>query len=171
MRLFIALCFDPQTRKHIQAVQERLRTLDASANYTLPDNLHLTLAFLGETERQNAVCSAMDAVPIEPLELCLNHIGRFRQRRGELWWLGGEAAPALLQVQRQLTSQLIEAGFSLEDRPFQPHLTLARGVTVPKNASLDAILGEPFTVQVEHMHLMRSERVRGVLTYTVLYTK
>ena len=61
MRLFLAVNFDDATKHRIQAVQQRLREV-AQGDFSRPENLHLTLAFLGEVPAQKAAaaCRAMD---------------------------------------------------------------------------------------------------------------
>lgn len=93
MRMFIALCFDRQVRRQIRDVQKRLGALARRGALTPEENLHLTLAFLGEVPeaRLGAVQEAMEAVDMVPLTLTFDRLGRFSQREGALWWLG--AAP------------------------------------------------------------------------------
>ena len=74
-------------------------------------------------------------------------------------------------LQRELTRQLAAQGFRLEERRFVPHITLAWEVAVQGSLSGAALEFAPFSTQVQRMSLMQSERVRGVLTYTQLYSR
>ena len=69
MRLFIAINFDPETKRKLLEVQHRLREL-GKGNFSREDNLHLTLAFIGEVpmERLEDVKAAMDQVKFPPVE-------------------------------------------------------------------------------------------------------
>lgn len=58
------------------------------------------------------------------------------------------------------------AGFSWEDHPFSPHVTLARQVRLSQMPDRAALLGQPFFAPVHSMSLMLSHRVDGRLTYT-----
>lgn len=82
MRLFIALCFDRQVRRQIWDVQKRLGALARRGALTPEENLHLTLAFLGEVPETQlaAVKEAMTAVDMVPLTLTFDRLGRFSQR-------------------------------------------------------------------------------------------
>lgn len=173
MRLFIAIQFGGEVKDRIQAVQERLRCLDSRANFTRRENLHLTLVFLGETpeERLPDIKEAMDAVETVPLELCFDQVGRFRRRDSELWWIGVRENRKLERMQAELTAQLRSEGFPLEERAFQPHLTLAREVRLTRPPDRAELLGNPFNAYVDTMSLMRSQRLWGRLTYTELFRR
>ena len=170
MRLFISLDLDEEAQERLVQLQDRLAALACRANLSRRENLHLTLAFLGEvsSHRLPALYRAMDAVPMEPLTLTFRRVGSFR---GGLWWAGAEESPRLMGLQRELTRQLAAQGFRLEERRFVPHITLAREVAVQGSLSGAALEFAPFSTQVQRMSLMQSERVRGVLTYTQLYSR
>ena len=79
MRLFISINFDQPTRANILKVQERLRR-EGNGNFSSEENLHLTLAFLGEIveERVKDVKDAMNAVEVPEMSLKFSDIGFFR---------------------------------------------------------------------------------------------
>ena len=170
MRLFIAINMDRECRRRLLAVQDRLRALARRGSYSRPENLHLTLAFLGETaaDRLAGVRRAMDAAAVEPLTLTFDRVGRLR---GDLWWIAPAENEALLRLQRTVSDRLRAEGFRLEERMFTPHLTLARQVVLSAPPDEAALLGEPFSTDVDHISLMQSQRVDGVLRYTELYQK
>lgn len=170
MRLFIAIHFDEATKKSILAVQNRLREY-GRGNFSRPENLHLTLHFLGEVEpgQVSLVKAAMDSVPVPTMELQFTHIGCFSREGGNLWWLGIEPNSQLIQLQKSLGEQLQQRGFSVERRRYAPHITLARQLVMQGKPEQDVLLEAPFHTWVHTMSLMRSERIRGVLTYSEQY--
>lgn len=172
MRLFISINFDDETRGRILAVQNRLRSV-ARGNFSREENLHLTLAFLGEVEprRAPAVCRAMEEVPMSRLLLRFEKVGAFRRTGGDIWWIGLEKSPALLELQNNLAESLAAAGFLTEERGFVPHITMARQASVQEKPDRDAILGEPFSTEADAMCLMLSERVQGRLCYRELFCR
>jgi len=169
MRLFIALNFTDETRAHLLALRDELRAQSARGNFSLPENLHLTLAFLGECDsRQTAAAKkALSAVEFAPLEITIDRMGRFRRDGGDIWWAGVRETPALMALQRHMTEQLLAVGFALERRRYSPHITLGREV-VREDAPWKI---EPFGETVARVDLMKSERVQGKLTYTAIFTK
>lgn len=171
MRLFLAVNFDDATKHRILAVQQRLREA-AQGEFSRPENLHLTLAFLGEVPEQKAaaVRRAMDRTGAVPLGLTFDQIGSFHRDGGDIWWIGLAQNPALLRQQQELCGNLIAGGFRLEKRRFSPHITLARRVHLQQEVDRSAILGAPFDTSVGTVSLMRSERLSGVLTYTEQYS-
>lgn len=91
------------------------------------DTLHLTLAFLGEvsTEQLETLRVIGQALPLPACELAFDTIGRFARK--SIVWVGcREVPPALVEHVHGLHARLREAGFSLDEREFVPHVTLLR---------------------------------------------
>ena len=161
MRLFIAVPLDADMRRAVQSVQAEFRRHGVRGNYTRPENLHLTLAFIGEYPDPDAVLEAMATAPTRPFRLRLEGVGAF----GDLWWIGLEKSDALEGYVRALRRALAGAGIPFDRKRFSPHITLVRraecgpkgmpGVAVPR-AQMDA----PRVV------LMRSDRGRDGMIYT-----
>jgi len=136
MRLFIAINFDEPTVARIMEIQQRLREM-GRGSFSHPENLHLTLAFLGEIEPQRVreIQEAMTQLVIPTLRLEFSSVGNFRRDGGDLWWVGLAPNHELTLLQKELTAQLKVRGFVLEDRRFSPHITLARKVILAEYSS------------------------------------
>ena len=169
MRLFVALNFTNETHVHLLALRDELRTHSARGNFSLPENLHLTLAFLGECDARQAAATkkAIAAVEFAPLEITIDRVGRFRRDGGDIWWAGVRETPALMTLQRDLTEQLLAAGFALERRRYSPHITLGREVVTDAAPWKIELFGET----ISRVDLMKSELVQGKLTYTAIFAK
>jgi 2'-5' RNA ligase len=139
MRLFIAVNFNDETRARLLALRDKLRSLSKRGNFSAPENLHLTLVFLGECDvKQAAVVKAiMNAVKFEPFGITINNIGMFKRGATDIWWAGAEISEPLINLQRDLTNRLTDAGFTLDKRKYSPHITLGREVVT------DAPSGHP----------------------------
>ena len=173
MRLFYALQFDEKTKDAITAVQRRLLQQAREARLSQRENLHLTLAFLGGQSANvlPQLQAAMERTKWEPLELCLDHVGRFQRSGGDTWWMGVKYNKQLLALQEELSTNLRAEGFKLEERGFSPHLTLARQVYLPKDFKGEDLLIGPITTHVECFTLMESVRRQGQLVYMPLYER
>jgi len=167
MRLFIAVNFDEGTKAKLLQAQAALRQASARGNFTRPENLHLTLVFLGETPtgRVREIQRVMDCAPAGMFTLQFEGMSKF----GDTWWVGIRQNPALTGLYNHLVQGLKAGGFPIETRPFKPHLTLAREVVLLPNAFPEK--PEPFAAQVAGVHLMKSERIGGKLLYTSIYKK
>jgi len=162
MRLFIAVHFSDEIRKNLLDAVSCLRAQAAPANFTRPENLHLTLAFIGETNDAAKVRRVMDAVPVEQFPLTVGGAGRF----GDIWWAGVDKNPSLQKLADALRDGLLEAGFDMDRRAFKPHITLARKLVSDVPVQLDIPRA---TMTVDRISLMKSERIDGKLTYTEVY--
>lgn len=175
MRLFTAVILDDEIRDSLCEVMDRLRSLTDKGNFTLRENLHLTLNFIGETDKaglvEQAMKRAVEVLDAKAFDLKFSGFGRFRRREGDICWIGAESEEHLLKLQKELKNQLINAGFVLEDQKYTPHLTLARMVKINNRfdeREFEASIPR-LTQHVRKISLMKSERIKGKLTYTEIY--
>ncbi len=173
MRLFIAVEFPVSIKDQLEDTIHSLREAFTEARFSRRENLHVTLAFLGEVPvgRLEAVTRAMDACSGAPFRLKIGRLGRFKRNGGDILWRSIEAPKILYQVQEELASNLLHAGFRLEDRSFKPHLTLARSAVLAPGRQLETLSRQfpPLECPVQGMTLMCSERIQGRLVYTPLH--
>lgn len=166
MRLFIAVNFNNDTRSRLLALRDELRSRSQRGNFSAPENLHLTLAFLGECEARQitAAKSVLGEISFEPFNIVIDCVGRWGRGGGDTWWAGMHESKPLINLQRDLTDRLISAGFELDRRKYSPHITLSREVVT------DYVLGrvEPFGETVSAIELMKSERTGGKLKYSAI---
>ena len=149
-------------------MQNTLRRASPRGNFTREENLHLTLAFLGETPEGDipAISRAIAAISIPAFDVFFSRFGCFKQGQRELWWIGVEEGSLgmrlLEQMQSRLAHGLRNGGISFDERPFNPHITLARELRVSGKVEL----AEGVLTRVSRISLMQSQRIGGVLTYT-----
>jgi 2'-5' RNA ligase len=171
-RLFIAVNCTGTVRSRLLAVQAALRAQAVRGAFPPPENLHLTLIFLGETPESHvpAIRSRMAALRRGPFTLILSRIGCFTRSRKELWWAGaGSGDPGLAELtglRQRLAAGLAEAGIAFDDRPFNAHITLGREIRHVHPLKTPPV---HIAVPVNRISLMRSERESGRLVYTELF--
>ena len=128
-RLFFALWPDAPVRAALAGLQNALPLGGGRPRPTHRDDLHLTLAFLGEVSPQQRTCceAAAGTIRAAPFTLHLDQIGHWPRPR--ILWCGPRSAPApLLDLARALETALCPCGFAGERRPYAAHITLARKV-------------------------------------------
>jgi len=172
MRLFIAINFNDKTRNSLLALRDELSSRAECGSFSLPENLHMTLAFLGECspKQASAAETAMDKVSFEPFEIQIERVGRFGRGGGTgeaIWWAGARESAPLRSIQCELSEMLTGAGFTLDRRRFSPHITLGRRVVTDAAPWRIVAFGET----VQKIDLMKSERIVGKLTYTPVFSK
>jgi 2'-5' RNA ligase len=121
-RCFVAVGFSPVTRAALAALRP---TPGPGVRPEPPENLHLTLYFLGHRPLA-PVIAALSGVRASAFELRIGALGRFRGRDDEILWAGVDGGPALLALHHAVGVALGEVGFRPEARPWSPHVTLAR---------------------------------------------
>jgi 2'-5' RNA ligase len=140
LRLFIAIELPYDIKKELAA----LRVDIPGARWVPNDQIHLTLAFLGEVEETGIGRLTEELACIQPPEFQLrfNGTGCFHdRRRPRVLWLGLEPEPRLEHLAARVRESVIACGVPQEERPFSPHITLAR-LKVPASREADAFLDQ-----------------------------
>lgn len=164
MRLFIAIKLNDDMKAGLASMQEAMKRRGVKGNYTIPANLHITLAFIGEYDDPQAVLRAIRQVSLEPFGIRLSGTGTFRS----LWWAGVDGGNALFSYAKRLRHALDDAGIPYDHDKFTPHITLIRRPHWKSEATRDEILAEAAaasdaSMTVARLALMRSDRKeRGV---------
>lgn len=164
MRLFIAINFSKEVKDILLEAIDELRSQSISGNFTRPENLHLTLAFIGESENIPAIRNVIDRCAVPAFDMTVQGAGHF----GDLYWVGIENNPILKSLAEKLRTDLRASGFDIEAKAFKPHITIARQLTANKPVSISV---PETSMKVSRVSLMKSERINGKLTYTEVYGK
>ncbi len=161
-RLFLALWPDAGERAQLAALSATL----CGGRKVHPDNLHLTLVFLGATDDERLLCyeQALRDLAVPSLTLRLDRLACW-SRSGILWLGAGRAPPELSSLVQDLNRRLKSCGFSPERRPFQTHITLARDFTGP---APPAELEHPVIWRTGQVALVESLQTGRGLRYAVL---
>ena len=150
MRTFVALEVPPKAKEQLRAQQDRLRNLQALREcpsllrWTDPEKMHLTLRFLGETDRPQVRQMQQGLLAIgmrhAPFRLALSELGCFKSWDNmRVLWVGlGGDLNALEAVQSESESLARQVGFTPVTQRFSPHITLARASRHAPRAALRA---------------------------------
>lgn len=124
MRAFVAIDLPAAARAALAAVQQALPAGRAVA----PDNLHLTLAFLGEhpEARIEEVHYALERIALPGFDLTLAGLDSFGRAAPRVLFVGADGGPALDRLHRRVRGAAHSAGIQLPRERFRPHVTLAR---------------------------------------------
>lgn len=179
MRTFIAIEIPEEIKRQMAEVQARLRNAAIDASWPRPEGIHLTLKFLGEVAEAllpDITRALQGSVKgINPFRLEIAGTGAFpNARNARVVWIGlsGELEKLGL-LQAAVENEMVRAGLEREDRPFKPHLTLARIKYVRSKDSLQKALEQEKDVRlagfdVKAVSLMKSELKRTGAEYTEL---
>ncbi len=180
LRTFIALGLDRTIRDRLVQLQETLARAAPEVKWVEPENLHVTLLFLGEVNDRDvaAVCRAVGnvAAGLEPFTLSVERPGCFgNPRRPRTLWVGaGEGTQETVALHDALEPPLLELGcYRREERQYTPHTTLGRVNSSRPNEELAAALAKHAGWQggqqpVREVQVLSSELTREGPIYTVL---
>ena len=129
MRLFIALDLDDAIRERIARFVEGVSNFAPDARWVKPESLHVTLKFIGEQPEAavEKIKQALAAVSATPTEIQFRGYGYFpTPKSARVFWIGMESGPQLAALAAAIDEKMAALGIPQENRPFSPHLTLAR---------------------------------------------
>jgi RNA 2',3'-cyclic 3'-phosphodiesterase len=130
MRLFVALQLSTNVRETFAALLDKLRRADPKPRWVHPENLHITLKFIGHVadEKLPLIGESLAAVAIPPpMTIEFLGLGFFpNARRPTVVWAGMPPLPELAALASRIDNALAVCGVPPETRPFASHLTLAR---------------------------------------------
>ncbi len=146
MRLFVAVELPNSIKKNLAGLQNKIKSENlVAAKFVRPENIHLTLKFLGEvgSEKTNSVKSALGKVRFKPFDIMLAGLGAFPSKNYVRVLFvrlrsGGEKLKSLLAC---IDSDMEKIGFAPEGK-FESHATIARVKSVIKKDKLLAMFGE-----------------------------
>jgi 2'-5' RNA ligase len=183
IRSFVAIELSEEAKKGLARLRKQLeRDEHRFVKWVDPGGIHLTLKFLGNipSKRVTEITEAMGKAVqgISPFRLEISGLGAFPSlKQARVLWVGiGGELDQLSTLQQNIDSVLAALGFAREERPFVPHLTLARvreGASLPERRSFGELVGsaafeDKYPIEVEAVRLMRSQLTPAGALYTCL---
>ena len=177
MRLFVALEIPSEVRENLAALLDSLRSISKDPRWVRPQNLHVTLKFLGEVAEAKVedIRNALREIRSEQVAtLDFRGLGFFpNEKHPRVFWAGIEASANLKTIAANIDGPMEKLGIPREQRPFSPHLTLARferpGLPEALRQAIAANMELAFgSLQTNEFHLIQSELRRSAAEYTTL---
>jgi 2'-5' RNA ligase len=180
LRTFIGVDIGKSIRDRAVALQETLARAGADVKWVEPENIHVTLLFLGEVDDREipAVCRVVSETTWEreAFSLTIERLSCFgNPRRPRTLWVGvGEGIQELCALHDALEPPLMELGcYRREERPFTPHVTLGRAKSDRPSQQLATALAQHAgwkggQITVQEILVMSSELTPKGPIYTVL---
>jgi 2'-5' RNA ligase len=180
VRTFIAIDLGKAIRDRLVSLQDNLARAGTEVKWVEPDNLHLTLLFLGEVDMVElpTICEAVaeGARQHAAFPLTVETVGCFpNPRRPRVLWAGvGVGVQEVCALHDSLEKPLLELGcYRREERQYTPHITLGRVRTERPGDNLAAALAKQAAwkggeTTVREVHVMGSELTPKGPIYTVL---
>jgi 2'-5' RNA ligase len=184
LRAFIAIEIPLEIKKEIAAEVANLHNGTGRAvRWVAPENIHLTLKFLGEISPASVelLSQALQAECDQhiPFDITVSGLGCFpNSHRPRIIWIGLSIPPELNRLQHKLETATTRMGYTAEDKPFSPHLTVGRVREQATPAELNAIhstldklhVGSLGTFTAQSVHLFKSELKPAGPVYTSLFS-
>lgn len=162
MRLFLAIMLDDALKDELCMIQKRLQIQGVKGRFTPRENMHLTLAFIGEYNDPEFVSDVLSKVSLEPVRLVIDGFGSF----GDTYWIGVKEDVGLANNVRRIRKALSDSSIPFDRKKFSPHMTIARKIEYQKHFPADVPF--PAAMDVDHICLVRSDRGKSGMIYTVI---
>jgi len=171
IRCFIAIELQPELKNNISFHMQKLISAGADVKWVVPENLHLTLKFLGSTPEEKIPDISKQLATITKshnnFSLCFSGAGVFPNIKfPRVVWLGAKDSDDIIKLQKDIENAMAELGFNKEKRRFTAHLTLGR---VRSFKNKEPLMNELATlkdmdfgkIEVKSIALMKSELKPG----------
>lgn len=162
MRLFIAIQLSEEMKKSITVTMHDLKKAGVTGSYVPTQNLHLTLAFLGEVEDVEAVKAAMRIISWKSFRLSLSGLDAF----GDTFWAGLKGNQGLAAAAKSVRDALDAAEISYDRQEFKPHITLVRRA----NGNWKKVPAPGGDMMVKKISLIKSTFRDGKPVYTEVFS-
>lgn len=185
IRAFIAISLSPEIHQKLGQLMDGLRARlpRAPVRWVQPQNIHLTVKFLGDvsTASQEMLTKmlAAEASRHPCFEVSVGELGVFPSpHRPKIIWVGVEAPQELHGLYRLVENEMMRLGYAPEERPFSPHLTIGRVSRSAKPEEYRQIgetvkeskVGFLGALRVTSVELFRSDLRPGGAVYTRLFS-
>ena len=145
MRLFIAIMLSDDMKKAVTGTMHELKKADVRGSYVPAQNLHVTLAFIGETKDASSVKTAMQTLSCKPFRMAFAEMGVF----DNLLWVGIKGNQGLNKLAK-----------------YVPHVTIIRNMGGPWKK----VSPPKADMTVKKVSLMKSEQKNGKQVYTEIFS-
>lgn len=184
LRAFIAIEIPPEIKKAIAAEIANLHNgAGRAVRWVATENIHLTLKFLGEISPASVelLSQALQAECDQhvPFDITVSGLGCFpNSHRPRIIWIGLNIPPELSRLQHKLETAAARLGYTAEDKPFSPHLTIGRIREQATPAELNNVhsaleklhVGSLGTFTAQSVHLFKSDLKPSGPVYTSLFS-
>lgn len=169
MRVFIGVDFSQEIKDRLDTIKTKVQKNSLKGNYTLKENFHLTLQFIGDVNHNELlllkkivknVVNEFGAFSIKA-----EGIGEFRRPQGNIVFVGVNKSQRLNEIYNLLNDELRKNGFTFENHSYTPHITLGRQVKYNREFNIKNLNFSPIEIDVNKVTLFESVRFNGVLTY------
>lgn len=172
MRIFIAIRPDKKTIAYLKSLLNETENNFEKARFTYPGNYHITLKFIGETDKTtlNKIIDAVKKTAQKHNGFNINTkgTGTFKKRSKYIFFCSIEESPELLMIHGTLQSELEKNGIDIPEEKYIPHITLARDVVLKEKQTINPI--RKTEIKVGSIHVMKSMQINGKLTYIPEYS-
>ncbi|MGA8537940.1 MAG: RNA 2',3'-cyclic phosphodiesterase [Terriglobales bacterium] len=129
MRIFIGIDLDSEVRARIARFVEGVQGFAPDTRWVRPESPHITLKFIGEQtpEQTQVIAERLRRIESGAFEIRAGGYGFFPTAKApRVFWIGIHAGPQLAALAESIDGAVPELGIPREERPYSPHLTLAR---------------------------------------------
>ncbi|OGF44364.1 MAG: 2'-5' RNA ligase [Candidatus Firestonebacteria bacterium RIFOXYA2_FULL_40_8] len=175
MRLFLAVHLSDEIKTNIEQTIETLKTAKADVKWIRKEALHITLKFLGDTDKSRVKgiipLLSYTAKEVKPFTFITGKPGAFPDMdKPKVLYTGlSSGKTEIISLSKIIDETLVKAAFKREEKPFNPHITLGRCTSVLnlpklKEALLNTISPE-IEQKVEAFYLVKSELIGNTAVY------
>ena len=169
-RTFIALALSSEIKTYLSEIQAYIKSGTSSIKLVRPENMHVTLVFLGEKTNQeiDIICDCLEDIPFNITEIELSHVDFFYKKRSNVCYVALKESMALHQLYQDIIASLKQEGITYQKQPYKAHIPIAREVRLKENQSFVMPYIKQKKIQMDSCCLYHSHRRNNQLVYDPL---
>lgn len=166
MRTFIAFNVSKENKEKLIDYKDSILPQIEKARFINPENIHLTMEFLGEIDFETAkkVKKTISKIDFKAFKLTFNKLGTFK-KKDYLLWIGCDDCDKILNLHKNINKDLKKLGLETDTRPFKPHITIARNLVFKEGFTLENLPDLEFTQEFKEFRLYWTEFTKKGVTY------
>jgi 2'-5' RNA ligase len=176
MRVFIGIELPKDAKQHLDKISRIIQKSTYKGQFTLYDNYHITIKYIGQATSDDidTLENMIDYISTQhkPFSLSIEDIGSFVKKGKHIVWVGvNHGKKALKDVYDSFEELMVDNGFKVDERKFQPHITLGKNILFSYDSSTVDIPYYSKEIPVAKITLFWSHREDDVLVYTPIYER
>jgi RNA 2',3'-cyclic 3'-phosphodiesterase len=177
MRLFIGIGLPNEVKDYLTEQQALVKNASLKGNFSLYDNFHITLKFIGEVEdyEVDGLIDIIDEVATKhaAFTIKVGQLGSFNRKDKHIVFSEIiDGVTPLKELQKNLEQELLSDAFIDKKETYKPHITLAREVKLTEVSLLNTVTSYPEAIPINEITLFESKRNKqGQLFYEPIYVK
>ena len=173
MKLLVAIGLNEDIKKSVGSLAESIKEGSQKGIFSRDENLHLTLAYIGDTDRIDVMKRIVDSLPDDDFKIEFGKFNLTKTDTGDMLWLNVNKSEELAAIRKAIINRMRLMNFSIEETDYNPYIILGKDIGYKNGFDPHKLTEEMprLSMQASKIQLIKAEKVKGRTVYTEIYFK